>query len=352
MSFLTLPEHSVRVVPGTGPKDARIAIVGEAPGAYEDAQLKPFVGPAGGVLEQCLHAARLIRGDVYLTNVIKVRPTKNDISPYFNGKTFSSEGYEWVQELRGELNELNPNVIVACGKTAMAALTGLTAITKLRGYVLESIELQRVHKVIPCIHPAACLYGQSGGDKGSLATSAVKPYLYRYVITCDLKKAKLLSESGELIRPDRQLVYNWQTITEVLEWLEYFEAQPIVSFDIEVLNYEVSCISFSSDPSIAISVPLAHSWSEQEELLLWRGVQKVLGNTKIAKVGQNLIFDIHFLLSRCGIEVKGPILDTMIGHSVVYPELPKGLGFLGSVYCGSQSYWKDLIKWDNIKEES
>ena len=351
MSFLETTRPARRV-PGIGPKNAKIAIVGEAPGAYEDAQLKHFVGPAGGVLEQCLHSAGLIRSDVYLTNVVKVRPTKNDIAPFFNGKTFSAEGMEYFKELRAELNELKPNIIVACGKTAMAALTGQTAITKLRGYVLDTIDLTYTRKCIPCIHPAACLYGQKGGDSGGLATSSAKPYLYRYIITCDLKKAKHLSSDPALVRPERQLVYNFSNVTEVLEWLNFFSEQPLVAFDIEVTNYEVSCISFASSPDVAASIPIAHTWSEQDEMAIWRGIQTVLGNEKSIKVGQNLIFDNHFLLTRCGIEVRGPIQDTMIAHSIIYPELPKGLAFLGSIYCGVQEYWKDLIKFDNIKEES
>jgi len=354
MTFMPNPGSiGPRRVPGVGPPNAKIAIVGEAPGAYEDAQLKPFVGPAGGVLEQCLHAAGLIRSDVYLTNVVKVRPTKNDISPFFDGKTFSANGLTWVNELREELDELRPNIVVACGKTAMAALTGQTAITKLRGYILEAIELRNVSKIIPTIHPAACLYGAGiSGDKGGLATSSVKPYLYRYVITCDLKKAKLFSDTPELVRPERQLVYSFANVNEVLEWLNYFAQQQLVCFDIEVLNYEVSCISFASTPGIAASIPIAHTWSETEEAQIWRAIQMVLGNEKSIKVGQNLIFDNHFLLTRCGVEVRGPIQDTMIAHSVVYPELPKGLGFLGSVYCGAQAYWKDMVRFEDIKENS
>ncbi len=353
MSFLPTAS-TLRRVPGVGPPNAKIAIVGEAPGAYEDRELRPFVGPAGGVLEQCLHAAGLIRSEVYLTNVVKTRPKNNDISPLFNGKTFSAEGIEWVKELREEIDRVQPNIVVACGKTALAALTGETAITKFRGYLLETVGLQHVHKCIPCIHPAATLYGQKMGDTGGLATSTIDPHIYRYIITADLKKAKLFSLSPTLERPERQLVYNFSTVEEVLEWLDYFEHQQVVSFDIEVVNYEVSCIGFSSSPDVATSIPIAYSWSEQEEVQIWRGIQRVLGNPKSVKVGQNLIFDIHFLLTRCGVEVRGPIQDLMIGHSVVYSELPKGLGFLGSIYCGSQSYWKDLVQWKgtNIKEES
>src|SRR3989304_1554341 len=111
MPFLATT-RAQRIVPGIGPATAKIAIVGEAPGAYEDIQLKPFVGPAGTVLEQCLHAAGLIRSEVYLTNVVKVQPKGNVIDPFFDGKTFSSEGWAWVESLQEELNTLAPNVIV------------------------------------------------------------------------------------------------------------------------------------------------------------------------------------------------------------------------------------------------
>jgi len=342
MNQISLNLHMVREgrrVLGTGPAHARIAIVGEAPGAYEDQQLKPFVGPAGSVLEQCLHAAGLIRSEVYLTNVVKVRPPGNDIAPYFNSKsgTFTSAGDDARAGLYEELNEVRPNIIVAAGACAQAALTGQHRIMKYRGYLFPAHGLNYQTKVIPTVHPTASLRGQ---------------YIYRHIIAADLKKAKEYSKSPELTRPERQLIYNWTTLTEVLEWLEYFAQQPLVCFDIEVMNFEVSCIGLSSSPGVAISVPLDSRWTAGEELQLWRSLQAVLGNGDSVKIAQNGIFDIHILLTRCGIEVRGPVHDTMIAHHIMYSELPKGLGFLGSLYCGAQAYWKDAIKWDNIKEES
>lgn len=342
-SFLPT-ERAERIVPGAGPPDARIAIVGEAPGTYENAQLKPFVGPAGGVLEQCLHSAGLIRSEVYVTNVVKVHPPGNNIAPFFNAATgaFTPAGMRWVEVLRGELNELKPNIIVAAGATSLAALTcvgtsGQHRIMKYRGYLTESRGLTPERKVLPTPHPAAALRGQ---------------FTLRHLIAADLRKAREESSSPELLRPQRQLVYDFGTVTEALEWLDYYEHQPFVCFDIEVLNHEIACIGLSSSPDIACSFPLAGNWTELEEVQLWRALQRVLGNPASVKVAQNAIFDIHFLLTRCGLVVRGPIRDTMIAHSILYPELPKGLAFLGSIYCGSQTYWKDAIKFDNIKSES
>lgn len=337
MAFLNL-EKPRRIVPGFGSPTAKIAIVGEAPGSYEDMQLKPFVGPAGTVLEQCLHAAGLIRSEVYMTNTVKVKPPGNDIAPYYSTTrgTFTAAGMEWVGLLREELNAHQCNVIVACGATAAAACAGVSRITKYRGYVFPSIELDRERIVIPTIHPAAAMRGM---------------YIYRHLIAADLKKAKALSNEKNLVRPERQLVTEFGSVEEVLEWLEYYKSRPIVSVDIEVLNYELSCIALSSDPKIAVSIPIAHGWTEMEEIQIFRGLQSVLSSPSV-KVFQNGVFDIHFLLTRCGLTVSGPIEDTMIGHHIMYPELQKGLAFLGSIYCGTQAYWKDSVKFNDIKEES
>ena len=336
MTTFLPPEKALRIVPGVGPKDAKIVIIGEAPGSYENSQLKPFVGPAGSVLEQCLHAAGLIRSEVYITNVVKVQPKGNLIDPFFNSTkgTFTECGKDWLDILYEELDNLSPNVIVACGAVAFAALTGHSKILKLRGYLFEPLPSVNCAKVLPTIHPAACLRGQ---------------YIYRHLIAADLKKAKAESLFPELKRPERQLVYDFSDVTEVLEWLNYYERAPIVSFDIEVINYEMACIAFSSEPNLSCAIPIAGRWNIDEEALIWRGIQRVLGNPLSTKVAQNAIFDIQFLLYRCGITVAGSIHDTMIAHSIMYPELQKGLGFLGSIYCGSQEYWKDIIKFNSIK---
>lgn len=337
MTFLNTDKPR-RLIPPSGPRSAKIAIIGEAGGAYENAQLRPFVGPAGSILEQCMHSAGLIRSETYLTNVVKWQPPGNDISPYYNSTkgTFSPAGVECVNALREELALVDVNVLVACGATAFSALAGMKGILKYRGYIFPSIGFDRVRKVLPIIHPAAALRGM---------------YTYRHLIAADLKKARIESAFPELKRPERQLVYEYGNVEEALEWLRYFEDQPRVCFDIEVINYNLACIAFSSDPSIACSIPVAERWSELDELQIWRGIQRVLGNPASIKVAQNAIFDTQFLLTN-GIEVKGPIEDTMIAHHVMFPELQKGLGFLGSIYCGSQAYWKDLIRFDNIKEES
>lgn len=327
-----------RIVPGFGDSNAKICIIGEAPGAEEDRLLRPFAGASGTVLDSCLHAAGLTRQDCYITNTIKVRPRNNEIEPFYNSRTgaFTPAGAEWVSALREELSAVHSNVLVPLGAVSMAALTGLRAISKFRGYVIQSLPSFGSRKVIPAYHPAATLRGQ---------------YILRYYITADFRKAKVESNFPEIRRPNRRIVTP-TTLTESLAWLKGVAGYAEYSCDIEVENFEVSAISFAIAPDVSVSIPMNHNyWDEDAELKIWIGINKVLTN-KAKKVFQNGIFDVAFLSTQCGIHVQPPIEDTMIAHSIMYPEMLKGLGFLGSMYCGSQEYWKDMVKFDNIKEES
>lgn len=344
MSFIPLTPRS-RLVPGVGRDTAKIAIVGDYTTPFDDRELKPFSGPNGTVLDSCLHAAKLIRSEVYLTNVFKSKtnvPGKNANHDFFDEtkRQFTELGLQHAEMLRTELNALGANVIVAAGIPALMAVSGYSSVAKYRGYVCETTKLAKPRKLIPTYSPGSTLRGT---------------YTNRHMIVADLRKAKLECEFPEIIRPERTLIYDYETVEEVLEWLEYFESQPQVSFDIEVINYEIAAVSFSSRPDVGVVVPIGNTtyrpqgWTEQEELQIWRGIQRVLGNPKSVKIAQNCIFDIHFMLTRNGIEVRGPVHDTMIGHSVMFPELPKGLDFLGSIYCGSQEYWKDSVSFKSIK---
>lgn len=330
MPFLTTEK---RTVPASGPPTAKIAFVGEAPGAVEERKGEPFVGPAGTILEQCMHSAQLIRAECYFTNVVQERPPNNDIKPFFNGKVFTEAGQLWVTTLKEQLSQLKANVIVAVGTTALAALCGQTQIMKRRGYVHESTLLPG-RKVLPIIHPSAALRGN---------------YLYRYYITRDLRKAKLESATPEFQYPDRQLCIP-ETYIDAIAALDGLMGKSPLSCDIEVANDEVSCIGFCHDPTYPVTIPFYHAWQEQDEAGLWILIAKLLEDQTTTKIFQNAAFDIPFLLQQNHILVRGPIEDTMIAHSVTYPEFLKGLEFLGSIYS-NQPYWKDLAKAGGHKRE-
>lgn len=344
MSFIPFPQ--AREIKPEGDKAARIAIVGDYTTAFDDQALRPFQGGGGQVLEQCLHLAGLIRGEVYLTHLFKSRVRSRSAAKSASGpcpelfhegkRTFTAEGDAAVRKLRQELDVTGANVIVACGLAASVALAGVGQLAAKRGYVFPSVGLARQRKVIPTHHPSQAVRGL---------------FTYRHMIACDLRKAKEQSKYPDLIRPPRHLVYEYASLEEALQWMDYLENKEL-SVDIEVINYEVACVNFAVNNEVGIVIPIADRWTLEEECVIWRRIDKLLSNPNTPKVLQNAIFDIQFMMARYGVYIKGPIYDTMVAHSCMYPELPKGLGFLGSIYCGAQPYWKDMVKFNDIKENS
>ena len=120
-------------VPPSGDPNAKLAGCGEQPGFHEVRARppKPFVGPAGQGLDECLAMTKIPRREIYLTNVIKDldMPLAHYINLDTRGKwTISPEGYEYINELGKELKALNLNCIVAFGNIALIALTNRVGI--------------------------------------------------------------------------------------------------------------------------------------------------------------------------------------------------------------------------------
>jgi uracil-DNA glycosylase len=143
----TLCPHRTNAVPGEGNPGARLMLVGEGPGATEDATGRPFVGQAGQLLTSILEAIELKREDVYITNIVKCRPPQNR-------KPLPDEIAACMPYLHRQFAMIRPKVIVALGGTAGEALLGVRkSLGDLRG---------KVHSYggIPLVvtyHPAALL---------------------------------------------------------------------------------------------------------------------------------------------------------------------------------------------------
>lgn len=142
-----LAETRTKVVFGAGSARSGIVLIGEAPGANEDAQGLPFVGRSGQLLDRLLAETGIVRSDVYICNVVKCRPPANrDPRP--------EEVVTCAPFLRAQLETLRPRVLCALGLHATRwLLPGKAPMAKLRGRVLE-------YRSIPTIatyHPAAIL---------------------------------------------------------------------------------------------------------------------------------------------------------------------------------------------------
>jgi DNA polymerase len=132
---------------GEGDPRARLAFVGEAPGADEDAQGRPFVGAAGQLLDKIIIGMGLRRSQVYICNLIKCRPP-------FNRDPEEAEVAACRPYLEQQLALLKPRVIVALGRHAAQALTGSgEGIGKLRG---QDLQWQGA-LLVPTYHPSALL---------------------------------------------------------------------------------------------------------------------------------------------------------------------------------------------------
>jgi uracil-DNA glycosylase family 4 len=132
---------------GVGNPRATLMLVGEAPGADEDAQGEPFVGRAGQLLNKILEAINFRRGDVYICNILKCRPPNNR-------NPFMEEVEQCLPYLRKQIALIQPKVILCLGLTAAQNLLGVNdTLGRLRGRVLK-------HDGIPVMvtyHPAALL---------------------------------------------------------------------------------------------------------------------------------------------------------------------------------------------------
>jgi DNA polymerase len=176
MNCKSCPLRDQKQVKAVGPRDAKIVLVGEAPGAHEAHQGEPFVGPAGAFLNWGLGQAGLFRRNIYITNTIKCRPPNNKIDSYEGQEAIECCKEQFVKEL----NRLtNVKVIIALGGTAMKSLGIEGSITKSRG----SVYMYNNIPVVPTYHPSYL-------NRMVYSKEQVSSYLPRYVWISDLMKAK------------------------------------------------------------------------------------------------------------------------------------------------------------------
>jgi DNA polymerase len=136
-------ETCTNFVPGEGPADAGVVIVGEAPGAQEDKTGRPFVGNAGKLLDSLLAEAGLRREDVFITNVVKARPPGNR-------DPRADEVAHHRPWLERQLEIIQPELIVPLGRHALKHFDRDAQISKVHG--------TRLDHLFPLYHPAAALH--------------------------------------------------------------------------------------------------------------------------------------------------------------------------------------------------
>jgi uracil-DNA glycosylase len=143
-------EQAANLVPGEGSPTAEVMIVGEAPGASEDREGRPFVGRAGRLLDELLAEAGLRREDVFITNVVKARPPGNR-------DPRAPEVAHHLPWLEAQVEVIRPRLLVPLGRHALGRFVDDVRIGEAHGRVLERDGLN----LFPMYHPAAALHNQS-----------------------------------------------------------------------------------------------------------------------------------------------------------------------------------------------
>lgn len=352
MTLLPVPYESLfrPCESATGPRNAKIVIVGEAPGETEEREGKPFVGATGQQLDLMLEHVGIPTESVYKTNVLHTRPPYNNLDFFKVKKENLPHGYKLapmqggylhpdlipeIERLHAELRAIRPNLIIAAGATAAWAILSIPRIQAIRGVVHSS----PFGKVLPTIHPAVMF----------------KDWSVRAVILMDLYKARREAEFPEVRRVERRILIE-PTLQECVTWLRGCHNLSSISVkvgaDSETKNGTITCLGFSKSPHEALVVPfydarvihpkpggaIGSYWTKVDERIVRQECGRILAAPHITKIMQNGLYDIQYLMSErfplCNVSE-----DTMILHHALYPEMQKSLGFLGSIY-GNETAWK------------
>jgi hypothetical protein len=164
------------------------------------------------------------------------------------------------------------------------------------------------------------------------------------VVTMDLMKCARERGFAEIRRPART-VYVPESIMDIENMFGAISRAEQLAVDIETAYDQITCIGFAWTKESALVIPIfdlqsleQSYWPAELEPVVWGWIRRVLG-LPMPKIFQNGLYDIHYLWRRYGISVANCADDTMLLHHALYPEMPKGLGFLGSLYTNEPA-WK------------
>lgn len=359
------PFSSVR-----GNRKAKVLGIGEAWGREEDLVGVPFVGQAGQELNRMMKGAGFDHSDILLTNVLNLRPPGNKFEAVLVPKAAVGKDYKlpalasgkympWdllphVARLWKEIWALDPNLIICFGGKAAWAVLGMPKIGSIRGAIAQSQKLpphlfdsqeyqthstNRRYKVLPTYHPSAVLRNWS----------------LRVITLADLMKAERERLFPEIVRPTRWILVD-PTIEEVEAWTEQTLANPppIMGVDIETKARQIEMIGFGRARDSGMVVPFwgphdGSYWPTADLEVRARICCRRLMDSEIPKVFQNGIYDIQYCWCE-GMPPRNCTEDTMLRHHSMYPEMPKGLGFLGSIYTNEAS-WKLMRQEETTKRD-
>mgnify|MGYP000322989317 CR=1 FL=1 len=319
---------SSRKVEHVGPLDAKIFILGEAPGADEDYFGQPFVGKSGEFLTHCLDLAGIDRSLCRIGNVCNYRPDHNDFKLLLSSRELA----EGRQELDFYLASQRPRVIIALGNEALRYLRGHPGISDWRGSVLSYSDSSFV---IPTYHPAAAL------RDGTFSPQIVH----------DLTKARRVLEQG-YTAPVHDFIID-PGVEQLDSILEEVRAAPFIAADIEtgIGGTYIKCFGFAVSRTRAFV--FRNHFPEGCEPIFAHKISAVLSAAK-SVVYHNGSYDTSQLRENHVDFAERLDYDTMLAQRVLQPELPIGLAFCASIYTDEPYYKNDgketsrRVSWEQL----
>ena len=323
-----------KYVPGIGPIGTKFMIVGDNPSPDDLHSGKPFSGSHGRELDRLLKDAGIQRANCWLTNASKyfVPPNtgKKKLPFHIRARDAGIDMDAQLAELRTEINEVKPHVILSLGGAALWALSGKTKISDFRGSLLWGMGT----KFVPTYHPKDLLHSGAVGE--------IKGYWNRQVMIHDMKRAWEERFSPILELPSRTLQI-CRNSGELYEFLRLYKDRKKVSVDIESGGHCIPiCIGLAFSKTHGMTVPL---WNfggistipDSDLATIWAMLVDTLWEKDI--VGQNFNYD-RDKLRRLGFAVRRIHSDTLLKSFAINPELPKRLAFNTSVYT-REPFYKD-----------
>lgn len=360
---------------GEGPIPARVLIVGEAWGEREEQEGKPFVGSGGTELNRMLHEAGILRTECFVTNLVNARPPGNDITRWIAGKkgeitashVMMRDKYvlpilvEGFRRLMVEIDAVQPNVIICLGNAPMWALTGMWGIGKWRGSMLSYAPLYEdlfklkdgkvlFPKILPTYHPKDIyrqwdLRGQAVTDlrraKREIQSRVYNKPKWNFIVRPSL---------GQVTDTLHRLFIALQAPSLLPEWDRW------IDFDIETKAGHIDCVGLSWSRLDALIIPLMCKesrtgyWGPDEEAHIVFLLYRVLTHPRVKVRWQNGLYDAQYTHRHWHFVPRG-CQDTMIDQHTAFCALPKGLGFIASMYCEWFVYWKDEGKIASYEPE-
>ncbi len=320
-------------IPGDGDVHAAILFYGEAPGATEEAEGRPFVGDAGKVVDSRLSAAGLKREDIYISNIIRCRPPGN--------RTPTKDEVEACRMYTvRELARVDPKVIVALGGSALKALTGVSAIAKSRGKLLPLLpEYRSEVRVVATYHPAAGLHNRARAAEYDKAIEE-DFHVARRVAEDDKGSARIVAHDAPEAREVLREFLHLDSLGCDLEW-EVFDEGGMWPWSNRGAGFprivSVALAGRIDGEPVGISAPVNTKFG--------RAMIKVI--ERVPTDYHNAIGDLIWLYSR-GIKVKAVSGDTLILASLENLDVSLGLKPLASLMTDMPPGWEQPVKGSSL----